>query len=125
MHPAKPVSETSLGTRMILAVALSYVIDGLLLGGFAIAGTISPAVPLAYAMIGVLCCSAILLLRAWLLRVRGNNSEFALTQLVGSSLVQLVFTLAPSDPRLDTPRRVHSDRRGERPDFGNRRLGNS
>ena len=47
MRTAKLVSEASLGTKMILAVASSYLIDGILLTGFAISGTVTPAVPLA------------------------------------------------------------------------------
>jgi diguanylate cyclase (GGDEF)-like protein len=94
MSPVKSVSEGSLGTRMILAVALSYVIDGALLGGFSITGTIARTVPLAYTTIGLLDCGAILLLRAWMLKYRSNDSEFALTQLIGSSAIQLLFAAA-------------------------------
>jgi len=91
MKPAKPVSEGSLGTRMILAVALSYVIDGVLLTGFAINGTINPVVPLAYTAIGLLDSSIILLLRAWTLKYARDEGEFALTQVIASSSIQLLF----------------------------------
>jgi len=91
MKPAKPVSEGSLGTRMILAVALSYVIDGVLLTGFAITGTINPVVPLAYTAIGLLDSSIILLLRAWTLKYARDEGEFALTQVIASSSIQLLF----------------------------------
>jgi diguanylate cyclase (GGDEF)-like protein len=91
MKPAKPVSEGSLGTRMILAVALSYVIDGVLLTGFAITGTINPVVPLAYTAIGLLDSSIILLLRAWSIKYGRDEGEFALTQVIASSSIQLLF----------------------------------
>jgi diguanylate cyclase (GGDEF)-like protein len=91
MKPAKPVSEGSLGTRMILAVALSYVIDGVLLTGFAITGTINPVVPLAYTAIGLLDSSIILLLRAWSTKYGRDEGEFALTQVIASSSIQLLF----------------------------------
>jgi diguanylate cyclase len=97
MKPAKPVSEGSLGTRMILAVALSYVIDGVLLTGFAITGTINPVVPLAYTAIGLLDSSIILLLRGWSIKSGRDEGEFALTQVIASSSVQLLFAaLVPS-----------------------------
>ena len=91
MKPAKPVSEGSLGTRMILAVALSYVIDGVLLTGFAITGTINPVVPLAYTAIGLLDSLIILLLRTWSIKHGREESEFALTQVIASSSIQLLF----------------------------------
>jgi diguanylate cyclase (GGDEF)-like protein len=91
MKTAKPVSEGSLGTRMILAVALSYVIDGILLTGFAITGTVSLAVALAYTAIGLLYSSIILLLRAWTIKYRRDDAEFALTQAVAASAIQLLF----------------------------------
>ena len=91
MRPAKLVSESSLATRMILAVALSYVIDGILLTGFAMAGTISSTVPLAYTAIGLFDSSIVLLLRAWTIKYRRDNSDFALAQVIGSSSIQLVF----------------------------------
>ncbi len=91
MKPAKLVSEGSLGTGMILAVALSYVIDGMLLTGFAAAGTVSFTIPLAYTAIGLFDSSIILMLRAWSVRSRRDNSDFALAQVIGSSSIQLVF----------------------------------
>ena len=91
MKPAKLVSEGSLGTGMILAVALSYVIDGLLLAGFAASGTVSFTVPLAYTAIGLFDSSIILMLRVWSVRYRRDNSDFALAQAIGSSSIQLVF----------------------------------
>jgi diguanylate cyclase (GGDEF)-like protein len=96
MSPAKSVPEGSIGARMILAVAISYVIDGALLTGFASTGTISFTIPLAYTAIGLLDSSVFLLLRAWAIRHRRNDSEFAFAQVIGSSAIQVVFAvLAP------------------------------
>jgi diguanylate cyclase (GGDEF)-like protein len=91
MKQPTPASESSLGTRVILAVALSYVIDGALLTGFAISGTVTHTVPLAYTSIGLFDSSIILLLRAWTVKYRRDNSDFALLQVIGSSSIQLVF----------------------------------
>jgi diguanylate cyclase (GGDEF)-like protein len=91
MKPAKPVSEGSLGTKMILAVALSYLIDGILLTGFAISGTISATVPMAYTALGLFDSCIFFLLRAWAIKYRRDNSNFALVQVIGSSSIQLVF----------------------------------
>jgi diguanylate cyclase (GGDEF)-like protein len=96
MSPAKSVPEGSLGTRMILAVAISYIIDGALLAGFATTGTISFNIPLAYTAIGLLDSSIFLGLHAWAVRHHRDDSEFALAQVIGSSAIQLVFAaLAP------------------------------
>ncbi len=91
MKPAKPVSESGLGTKITLAVALSYLIDGILLTGFAISGTISATVPMAYTAIGLLDSSIFLLLRAWAIKYRRHHDNFTLVQVVGSSSIQLVF----------------------------------
>ena len=91
MKTAKLVSESSLATRMILAVALNYVIDGILLAGFAASGTVTFTVPLAYTAIGLFDSSVILLLRAWSLKYRRDNNEFTLLQVIGSSSIQLGF----------------------------------
>jgi diguanylate cyclase len=91
MRLAKLVSESSLGTKMILAVASSYLLDGLLLTGFAISGTVTPAVPLAYTAIGLLDSSIFLLARAWSIKYRRDTSDFALAQVIASSSIQLAF----------------------------------
>ena len=91
MKPAKPVSEGSLGTKMILAVALSYLIDGILLTGFAIAGTIGTTVPMAYTAIGLLDSGIFFLLRAWAIKHRRDDSGLSMAQVIGSSSIQLVF----------------------------------
>jgi len=91
MRPAQLVSESSLGTKMILAVAASYLIDGILLAGFAVAGTISSTIPLAYTAIGLIDSSIVLLLRAWSLKKRRDTSNFALAEAIAASSIQLTF----------------------------------
>ena len=53
-----------------MAIALSYVIDGILLTGFALTGTISFVIPLVYTAVGLFDSSLILLLHAWAIRHR-------------------------------------------------------
>jgi diguanylate cyclase len=91
MRLAKIVSERSLGTKMILAVAFSYLIDGALLTGFAISGTVTHAVPLAYTAVGLIDSLIVLLLRAWSIKHRRDTSDFALAQVVTASSIQLAF----------------------------------
>lgn len=91
MKAAQLVSESSLGTKMTLVIACSYLIDGILLTGFALAGTVSATVPLAYTAIGLIDCSIILLLRAWSIQLRRDANDFALAQAIGSSAIQLIF----------------------------------
>jgi len=91
MRPAKLVSESSLGTKMILAVAASYLIDGLLLAGFAVAGTIGSTIPLAYTAIGLIDSSIVLLLRARSGKRRRDTGDFALAEAIAASSIQLAF----------------------------------
>jgi diguanylate cyclase (GGDEF)-like protein len=91
MKPSKPVPEGTLFHWMIMAIALSYVIDGILLTGFALTGTISFVIPLVYTAVGLFDSSLILLLHAWAIRHRRGTGEFALAQVIGSSSIQLVF----------------------------------
>ena len=91
MRAAQLVSESSLGTKMILAVAASYLIDGVLLAGFSLAGTISSTIPLAYTAIGLLDSSIVLLLRARSTKQRRDTSNFALAEAIAASSIQLAF----------------------------------
>jgi diguanylate cyclase len=91
MRAAQLVSESSLGTKMILAVAASYLIDGVLLAGFAVAGTISSTIPLAYTAIGLLDSSIVLLLRARSTKQRRDTGNFALAEAIAASSIQLAF----------------------------------
>ncbi|HEY0801371.1 MAG TPA: diguanylate cyclase, partial [Steroidobacteraceae bacterium] len=91
MKPAYSVPEGSLGTSMILTIASSYLIDGALLTGFAMTGTISQTVPLEYIAIGLLDSAILVLLRAWTIKHQRDHSDFALAQVIGSSSIQLAF----------------------------------
>jgi diguanylate cyclase (GGDEF)-like protein len=91
MKPAKPAPEGALGTRMALAIALSYVIDALLLTGFAAVGTIRFAIPLVYTAVGLLDSTIFMLFRTWALRARRENGDFFLVQVIFSSAIQLAF----------------------------------
>jgi diguanylate cyclase (GGDEF)-like protein len=96
MKPSKPVPDGSLGTRMALAVALSYAGDGLLLAGFAATGTIGSDIPLLYTVVGLFDSFIFYLLRSWAIKYRRGDGEFFLIQVVGSSAIQLGFAvLAP------------------------------
>jgi diguanylate cyclase (GGDEF)-like protein len=76
---------------MILAVAFSYLIDGVLLAGFAAAGTVTPAIPLLYTAIGLMDSSIALLLRAWSIKDRRDTGDYALAQVIAASCIQLAF----------------------------------
>src|SRR5277367_4331919 len=91
MRLAKSALEGSLPTKLILAVAFSYVIDGLLLAGFAATGIISFVIPLAYTGIGLFDSAFFLLLRTWAVKYRKGHYEFTLAQVIASSAIQLVF----------------------------------
>ena len=91
MSPAKSALEGSLPTKMILAVALSYAVDGVLLAGFAATGTISFSIPLAYTCIGLLDSGLFLVLRTWAAKHRRENSTLTLANVIASSAIQLVF----------------------------------
>jgi diguanylate cyclase len=96
MSSVKPSSEGSLPKKMTLAVALSYVIDGALLAGFAAAGTISFTIPLAYTGIGLLDSGVFLLAWTWVAKHRRENSVLTLANVIASSAILLVFAaLAP------------------------------
>src|SRR5580692_5618213 len=95
MEFPKPVPEGSLGTWTVLAVASSYVIDGILLTGFAICGTITFAIPLLYTAVGLLDSSI-----GWMVSRLGNKQSpgdwRVLVQVIGSGSIQVVFAaLAP------------------------------
>jgi len=83
---------------MVLAVALSYSLDGLLLTGFAMAGTINSAIPLVYTCVGLFDSSIFLLVRGWAIKSRRVNNDFFLLQVIGSIAVQLAF--AALEPRM-------------------------
>jgi diguanylate cyclase (GGDEF)-like protein len=87
---ATPVlAHTKLGRSMLMSVAISYLIDGLLLTGFAFAGTISFAIPLAYTAVGLIECA--------LTSHTQPEGAIALLRNLTSSAIQLAFVvLAPN-----------------------------
>src|SRR5271170_3874105 len=97
MNLPKSALEGGLPVKMTLAVALSYVIDGSLLAGFAATGTISITIPLAYTAIGLFDSALFLLLRAWAVRNHRDQSyALTLANVIASSAILLVFAaLAP------------------------------
>jgi diguanylate cyclase len=97
MNLPKSALESGLPVKMTLAVALSYVIDGSLLAGFAATGTISLTIPLAYTAIGLIDSALFLLLRAWAVRNhRDRSNALTLANVIVSSAIQLAFAaIAP------------------------------
>jgi diguanylate cyclase (GGDEF)-like protein len=80
------LAGTKMGRTLLSGVAASYIIDGLLLTGFAVAGTISFVVPLSYTTIGLIECAIVL----WLTAPEGDA---ALLRTLFSSAIQLTFVL--------------------------------
>lgn len=92
MNLPKSALEGGLPVKMTLAVALSYVIDGSLLAGFAATGTISLTIPLAYTAIGLFDSALFLLLRAWAVRNhRDQSNALTLANVIASSAILLAF----------------------------------
>jgi diguanylate cyclase (GGDEF)-like protein len=91
LNPAKTALDRLLRTRLILAVGLSYAIDGLILTGFAISGVIGFEVPLLYTAAGLSTTVAFSLLRIWALKYSLGDGEFALTQVIVASAILLSF----------------------------------
>jgi len=85
------VSERLLRTRLTLAVALSYTIDGLILTGFAIIGVIGFEVPLLYTAAGLCATLIFALLRLWGQKRMFRDREFALSQVIVASAIVLSF----------------------------------
>ena len=96
MTPFKAPQERSLGTMLVIAVALSYLIDGCLLAGFAAVGAVAVTVPLLYVAAGMLDSAVFLALRIRAVRNRENEGEFNFPQVIVASSIQLIFAaLAP------------------------------
>jgi len=96
MFIRKTASEIRLGTKLSMAAALSYLVDGALLAGFAAAGVIDRWVPVAYTIAGLAVCvifyrlSLIAALKAW------RDRYLPMLEVTFSSALQLAFVvLAP------------------------------
>jgi diguanylate cyclase (GGDEF)-like protein len=93
----KPGSEVRLGTKLFVAAALSYLIDGALLAGFAAAGVIDRWVAFAYTGTGLTVCLMFYRLSAIAPLKSGRGHFFPLLQVTLSSALQFAFVaLAPN-----------------------------
>jgi diguanylate cyclase (GGDEF)-like protein len=96
MPTEKSDKEARLGTKLFAAAALSYLVDGLLLAGFAAAGTVNARIPVAYTLAGLLSCAMFYRLSNTTWFKARQDSYFALLQIAVASALQLVFiALAP------------------------------
>jgi len=82
---------------VIAAIALSCVLDSLLLAGFVFVGTISMFVPIAYAAVSLSSCSSFYLYTARIAPERLRDSHLTLPMVIASSATELLFIgLAPA-----------------------------
>jgi diguanylate cyclase (GGDEF)-like protein len=87
----------NLGPETTGAVALSYLVDALLLVGFALAGTITFLVPCVYLVVGLGECAMFYLLAAGAAAPAERYGFLALQRLVISGVIQLSFmAIAPA-----------------------------
>src|ERR1700733_4453670 len=78
------------------AIALSCVLDSLLLAGFVLVGTISKAVPIAYAAVSLSSCALFYVYAARVAPERLRDSHLTLPMVIASSATELLFVgLAP------------------------------
>jgi diguanylate cyclase (GGDEF)-like protein len=81
---------------VIAAIALSCVLDSLLLAGFVIVGRISMFVPIAYAAVSLGSCASFYLYAARVAPERLRDSHLTLPMVIASSATELLFMgLAP------------------------------
>jgi diguanylate cyclase (GGDEF)-like protein len=96
MPTVKSVSEARLGTKLFAAAALSYFVDGLLLAGFAAAGTVNGTIPVAYTLAGFMSCAVFYRLSAAKSFKVWRDHHLPLLHVITASALQLVFiALAP------------------------------
>jgi diguanylate cyclase (GGDEF)-like protein len=78
------------------AIALSCILDSLLLAGFVLVGTISKFVPIAYAAVSLSSCASFYLYASRVAPERLRNSHLTLPMVIASSATELLFMgLAP------------------------------
>src|ERR1700733_4086019 len=78
------------------AIALSCVLDSLLLAGFVVVGTISMIVPIAYAAVSLSSCASFFLYASRVAPERLRDSHLTLPMVIASSATELMFMgLAP------------------------------
>src|ERR1700733_5120218 len=81
---------------VIAAIALSCVLDSLLLAGFVVVGTISMIVPIAYAAVSLSSCASFFLYASRVAPERLRDSHLTLPMVIASSATELLFLgLAP------------------------------
>jgi diguanylate cyclase (GGDEF)-like protein len=96
MLTIRTLSQARLGTKLFAAAALSYLVDGVLLAGFAAAGIVHVDVPIAYTITGLLSCALFHRLSLAASTESSWHRYYPLLQLTVSSLMLLAFTvLAP------------------------------
>jgi diguanylate cyclase (GGDEF)-like protein len=84
-------SDANLGSKMMTAVALSYIIDAALLTGFAYVGTVTASVPLYYLLAGMADTAVFMAIRRWSIRDKSRAEQFTLPQILAASAIQLTF----------------------------------
>ncbi|MGB6356743.1 MAG: GGDEF domain-containing protein [Steroidobacteraceae bacterium] len=97
MPAEKSVSEVKLGTKLFAAAALSYLVDGVLLAGYAAAGIVNGTIPAAYLFSGLLSCAVFYRLttnsfNAWL------DRYLPLLHVVTASALQVAFIVLAPQP---------------------------
>jgi diguanylate cyclase (GGDEF)-like protein len=81
---------------VIAAIAVSCVLDSLLLAGFVVVGTISMIVPIAYAAVSLSSCASFFLYASRVAPERLRDSHLTLPMVIASSATELLFLgLAP------------------------------
>jgi diguanylate cyclase (GGDEF)-like protein len=91
MTATESKSEANLGSKMMTAVALSYVVDAALLTGFAYVGTVAASIPLYYLLAGMADTAVFMAIRRRTIRDKSRTEQFTLPQILAASAIQLTF----------------------------------
>jgi diguanylate cyclase (GGDEF)-like protein len=91
MTATESKSEANLGSKMMTAVALSYVVDAALLTGFAYVGTVAASIPLYYLLAGMADTAIFMAIRRRTIRDKSRTEQFTLPQILAASAIQLTF----------------------------------
>lgn len=96
MPARKSAIKVRLGTRLFAAAAASYLVDGLLLAGFAATGTVNGTIPVVYTEAGLLSCAVFYRLSSAASINVWSDRHVPFIHVMVSSALQLVFiALAP------------------------------
>ena len=93
MLTLRALSQTSLGTKLFAAAALSYLIDGVLLAGFAATGIVDVEIPIAYTIAGLLSCALFHRVSLAACPESSWHRYYPMLQVAVSSLMLLVFAV--------------------------------